>query len=855
MPLTYNEVVSDGAQVLHDVSFDLGYLTEEHVYVYLGGVTEGDPDTQLGYTYINATQIQLDAPVALNETFTIRRIVPHDELYNEYTNKSQFKKKTLEDSFLQPLMLIQETVDGLIQIDGNGEIVHAANVNMLGNRITNMGDAVDVMDATTLQQVQALISAIFDADIDMRQHKIFNLKDPIAGQDAVNLQTLLSMFMSDLDMNNNKILNLKDATNGSEATNLQQVLDLITAIPDSDVEGVTPITQVRQFTNVSNEYVTSYPTSINAAAFQVQLGGVWQRPTTDYTVNTSGNVVFVNPTEIPDGLNVDILFWQPAAKINDTVHHFVSLKGNTGLDAVSALYGEVGDTVHVTEHMFGSGVGSGDYEIVDIDPLFPLINVQRIDGKWLKLKVVDGVHIVNAGADPTGLISATAAVTEACLYARSLAEDKTLLGLAALSRVPVLFPVGGNIHLGSTVQLVSEAGRLNFECIGGKCNVFGDATLTINGFAFDLMVQASIKNINFSGFDTAWEWDTNNIDATVITYTNCDFIDCNMGVDTRSFAESRSTILTFDNCRTNGVIQLTDCYCDQLIFKGGSYKNGSSTNALVKANSKVLVFGGIWTPVFQGAGARWFDLYNTGALGSRGIETFGVRFGPENGGIPIVFNYIVGDTIATSRVTDAICFYGGMPSSTDPTTLRSPVVLMSDGAGKSYAPNIIKFCGASWRGVNAVRTELGEPVLNLTQGEFMIDIDQASWSRLGNTNTSYDPVVTPELKLYLAPYARLDDSQTVTDTGAVTIDASLGADIYFNPGSASVIDTIINAFNGQSVTIRFANNNGDVEDNTTSGSRLFLNNSADFIATQFSSITLTWFRAGNKWIEDGRSTR
>ena len=513
----------------------------------------------------------------------------------------------------------------------------------------------------------------------------------------------------------------------------------------------------------------------------------------------------------------------------------------------------VGDRLSTDERVAGTGYGGYDYEVTDVDPTYYLINPIRSDGTWLKLILKEPVSILMAGADPTGAVSSSLAVQETCLYARSLAQDKVFSGLNSLSRVSVTFPIGGNIWLDAAVSLALEAGRLDFECIGGKCNVFGDALKSVKGFVFDLMIQSTIKNLNFLGFSTIWEWDTNNTDATLVVFDNCDFLDSDVGVDTRSFAESRSTVMKFVNCRCNGVPLLADSFVDQLIFDGGSYKNGADDQALVKANSKVITIGGIWTPVFNGPDARWIDLYNDGAQGSRGLESHSTRFGPENGGIPIVYNYMEGDGIATSRVTDSICFYGGMPSSTDPTTKRSPVVLASNGAGASYAPNLIKFCGASWRGVGAVTTELGEPVLNLTQGEFIIDIDQASWSRLGNTVTNYADAVEDILELYLAPYARLNDQQTVTDTGTVELDASKGSVIYLNPGSAATVDSIINAFNGQEVQIIFGNNSATIEDFTTAGSRLFLQGKVDYSGSQFSTVSLVWYRAGNKWVETSRS--
>ena len=471
----------------------------------------------------------------------------------------------------------------------------------------------------------------------------------------------------------------------------------------------------------------------------------------------------------------------------------------------------------------------------------------------LKLIANNVVEIVSAGVDPTGVAGASAAILECCLYGRSLALDSNFGTTDSLARIAILYPAGGNVYIDATVSLALEGARLDFRCNDGKCNIIGDIAKTNNGFEFDRLTQTTWENLNFSGFDTATEWDTNNVDASQVRYINCDFIDNNKNVDTRNFADSRSTTLIFEDCRSIGVPRHVDSYCDQLIFRGGSYKNSDGTQAFVLANSKVSTYGGIWTPAANGAAARWFDLYNDSAQGSRGLETHSTRFGPENGGIPIVYNYMVGTTTATSRLTDSICFFGGVISSTDPVTKRGCIVLASNGSGSSIAPNVIKFCGANWRGLNgAVITELGEPVLSLTQGQFMIDLDQASQSRLGNTTINYAPMVESGLELYIAPYARLDKTQTVTSVGAVALDASLGEVIYINQASASTTDTINNAYDGQQITLIFRTVNTTIIDQSTSGD-IHLSGGVDFVSSINDSLTLNWDRAGNKWEELSRS--
>ena len=101
---------SDGTKVLYDVDFALGYLDRTHVFVYLDS---DEPTTQLVYTWINDTQIQLQVPPVNGTVFNIRRITP-TTLVNAFADGAILREEELDESFSQSLMIAEESEDGRI---------------------------------------------------------------------------------------------------------------------------------------------------------------------------------------------------------------------------------------------------------------------------------------------------------------------------------------------------------------------------------------------------------------------------------------------------------------------------------------------------------------------------------------------------------------------------------------------------------------------------------------------------------------------------------------------------------------------------------------------------------------------
>ena len=108
MAQTIRSYVGDGSRTLYPVSFDLGYVSKDYVYVYAGE----DYTVQLDYTWVNDTQIELATPVSLGQEFFIRRVVPRNVPFNDYEDGAILRESNLDDSFVQALMINEELSDG-----------------------------------------------------------------------------------------------------------------------------------------------------------------------------------------------------------------------------------------------------------------------------------------------------------------------------------------------------------------------------------------------------------------------------------------------------------------------------------------------------------------------------------------------------------------------------------------------------------------------------------------------------------------------------------------------------------------------------------------------------------------------
>ncbi len=100
--------MGDAATTIFPVDFTLGYINRDYVYVYLTGNAY---NTELTYTWVSNSQIELTTPVASGVEFNIRRVVPRDTLVNAFEDGAVLRGKNLDESNLQHLMLEEEDQD------------------------------------------------------------------------------------------------------------------------------------------------------------------------------------------------------------------------------------------------------------------------------------------------------------------------------------------------------------------------------------------------------------------------------------------------------------------------------------------------------------------------------------------------------------------------------------------------------------------------------------------------------------------------------------------------------------------------------------------------------------------------
>jgi hypothetical protein len=153
---TLRTYVGDGVATIYSIDFQLGYINRDYVYVYL---TTDDYTTQVEYTWLNASQIEITTAVADGVSFNIRRVVPRDRVVNDYTDGAILREVNLDNSFKQALMWLEEVADGFMSED---EWRVQTDLNMLGHRIIGVGTATDVKDAAPLEQIQDIVDKKFD---------------------------------------------------------------------------------------------------------------------------------------------------------------------------------------------------------------------------------------------------------------------------------------------------------------------------------------------------------------------------------------------------------------------------------------------------------------------------------------------------------------------------------------------------------------------------------------------------------------------------------------------------------------------------------------------------------------------
>lgn len=131
---------SDGQQ---NFSFNFGYLSQAHIYVFIDAVAllAGSQ-----YTFLTSSTVRLNVALAGAHTVRIQRVTPISQQLVDFSNGSVLGESDLDATALQLLYIAQETVDGTTQGLNVG-----ANFqwDALGKQIINVGTPLIATDAAT----------------------------------------------------------------------------------------------------------------------------------------------------------------------------------------------------------------------------------------------------------------------------------------------------------------------------------------------------------------------------------------------------------------------------------------------------------------------------------------------------------------------------------------------------------------------------------------------------------------------------------------------------------------------------------------------------------------------------------
>ena len=184
-----------------------------------------------------------------------------------------------------------------------------------GYNLSKINDNFQRIEDTWDEKLDRVNSGSFynqmDQTLDMNSNEIINVKvgdtdNSLVTKGYVDQQDELRVLKAGDSMSGQ--LNTIDPVDLGNATNKRYVDGRIATI--DGVDGIVPLVSPRQqgdgVTTVFPTIVTSqHPTQ----SYSVNLDGVTQRPQTDYTADTNGNVVFAEAPEV--GVDIDITVFEP----------------------------------------------------------------------------------------------------------------------------------------------------------------------------------------------------------------------------------------------------------------------------------------------------------------------------------------------------------------------------------------------------------------------------------------------------------------------------------------------------------------------------------------------------------------
>lgn len=234
-------------------------------------------------------------------------------------------------------------------------------------------------------------------------------------------------------------------------------------------------------------------------------------------------------------------------------------------------------------------------------------------------------------------------------YANSIFTSQSEIGgVYVPQNVVVKMPRGRYL----ITQVISGKQGVNYDFTGctfvanpsNKTLIFLDMT--------DLCFRNEYIKGTFIGFHTAALLSTGNLDTANIVWDSPTFQSCFTGIDTVSFAKSRSTFLLIKNIYSIKTDRPIKAHTDMGFIDGGWIYHTGYDGAAIYNQGFIKMSNVICVPAAAQSGARprWIDNYSSDAgvdsQGERGISLDHIRFGGETGSCPIIFNYATNDVDA-----------------------------------------------------------------------------------------------------------------------------------------------------------------------------------------------------------------
>lgn len=225
----------------------------------------------------------------------------------------------------------------------------------------------------------------------------------------------------------------------------------------------------------------------------------------------------------------------------------------------------------------------------------------------------------------------------------TLLSIKTITGLSAYSQQEIVIPAG-ILEVSNAIQIPNQAvirseGQTIIRQSDPTKNIFN----CIDGFLL------RVKGVKFFGGKHQIYFKNPNYDATVIIFENLEFWDSGdyaiktLGTDIADAHLSAYAVAI--DCKFSGCKRILYNVCDKFVFLGGwlyLYKKNydANTAAIMNAFGEVVFDSTLGVPKLGAqdsdvdfkSNARWVDNYGA-------VRAINARFGGEDEGIPIIYNY------------------------------------------------------------------------------------------------------------------------------------------------------------------------------------------------------------------------